>query len=53
MVYTVSSFETGARNNIVICSDCMIGAGAVVVSDIKERGTYVGVPARKNKGGTV
>lgn len=33
-------------NNIEICSDCMIGAGAVVVGDIKERGTYVGVPAR-------
>ncbi len=34
-------------NNISICSDCMIGAGAVVVKDIKESGTYVGVPARR------
>ncbi len=34
-------------NNINICSDCMIGAGAVVVKDIKESGTYVGVPAGK------
>ncbi|MEG1947698.1 MAG: acetyltransferase [Lachnospiraceae bacterium] len=34
-------------NNIEICSECMIGAGAVVVKDIKEAGTYVGVPARK------
>ena len=34
-------------NNISICEDCMIGAGAVVVEDIKEKGTYVGVPARK------
>lgn len=34
-------------NNISICGECMIGAGAVVVKDIKEPGTYVGVPARK------
>lgn len=34
-------------NNVSICSDCMIGAGAVIVNDIKESGTYVGVPARK------
>ena len=34
-------------NNLDICADCMIGAGAVVVKDIKEAGTYVGVPARK------
>lgn len=32
-------------NNLSICSDCMIGAGAVVVNDIKEKGTYIGVPA--------
>lgn len=35
------------RNNLEIYADCMIGAGAVVVKDIKEAGTYVGVPARK------
>lgn len=34
-------------NNVSICSDCMIGAGAVVVNDIRESGTYVGVPARR------
>lgn len=34
-------------NNIFICSECMIGAGAVIVNDIKESGTYVGVPARR------
>ncbi|MCM1234439.1 MAG: acetyltransferase [Ruminococcus flavefaciens] len=36
-------------NNIIICSGCTIGAGAVVVKDIKEAGTYVGVPAKKMK----
>ena len=34
-------------NNVDICSDCKIGAGAVVVKDITEPGTYVGVPARR------
>lgn len=32
-------------NNITICDDVLIGAGAVVVRDICELGTYVGVPA--------
>ena len=36
-------------NNVNICDHCMIGAGAVVIHDIKESGTYVGVPARKIK----
>lgn len=35
-------------NNVCICHDCMIGAGTVVIKDIKETGTYVGVPAKKN-----
>lgn len=34
-------------NNIEITSCCMIGAGAVVINDIMEKGTYIGVPARK------
>lgn len=34
-------------NNLKIAGDCMIGAGAVVVRDIREKGTYIGVPARK------
>ncbi len=34
-------------NNVYIISECMVGAGAVVVRDITEAGTYVGVPARK------
>ena len=36
-------------NNISVCDRCVIGAGAVVIRDIKESGTYVGVPARKIK----
>lgn len=32
-----------------IVSSCIIGAGSVVVKDIEENGTYVGIPARKIK----
>ena len=35
------------KNNITICENCKIGAGAVVVKNIIEAGTYVGVPAKK------
>ena len=35
------------KNNVRICNNCMIGVGAVVVKDIEEVGTYVGVPARR------
>jgi UDP-3-O-[3-hydroxymyristoyl] glucosamine N-acyltransferase len=34
---------------IVICSDVVVGAGAVVTKDITEPGYYAGVPARKLK----
>lgn len=34
-------------NNISIINDCKIGAGAVVVRNIDEVGTYVGVPVRR------
>ncbi len=34
---------------ITICGNTIIGAGAVVNKDIKEPGTYVGVPARRIK----
>jgi sugar O-acyltransferase (sialic acid O-acetyltransferase NeuD family) len=34
-------------NNIGICNECIIGAGGVVIYEITEPGTYVGVPAKK------
>ncbi len=34
-------------NNVNICSGCIVGSGAVVVKDITEPGTYVGVPVRR------
>jgi sugar O-acyltransferase (sialic acid O-acetyltransferase NeuD family) len=40
---------TTISNNVNICSNCMIGAGTVVIKDIKEPGTYVGVPAEMIK----
>lgn len=36
-------------NNLVIGEECMIGAGSVVVKNCMERGTYVGIPAKKIK----
>lgn len=36
-------------NNTDVCGGCVVGAGAVAVRDIKESGTYIGVPARKLK----
>lgn len=36
-------------NNVNICNECIIGAGAVVIKNIKQSGTYVGVPIRKVK----
>lgn len=35
-------------NNIHIVNDCMIGAGCVVVKDLLESRTYIGIPARRN-----
>lgn len=43
--------EIGTGTQIIqgknICANCTIGAGAVVIKDITEKGTYVGVPAKK------
>lgn len=36
-------------NDVTICDDVIVGAGTVVVDNITESGTYVGVPARKIK----
>ena len=36
-------------NNVNIAPDCIIGAGAVVIGDINESGTYIGCPAVKVK----
>lgn len=36
-------------NNISIASNVIIGAGSTVIKNIKESGTYVGVPAKKIK----
>ncbi len=42
--------ELGTGSKIIqgkrICTDVIVGAGAVVVNDINERGTYIGVPAK-------
>lgn len=35
------------KNNIFICDNCMIGAGGVVVKNIKEAGIYIGVPVER------
>lgn len=42
---------TGTKmiQGLTICSACTLGAGSVVVRDITEPGTYVGVPVRKVK----
>ena len=34
------------KNNVSICSDCIVGAGAVVIKDIIEVGIYIGIPAK-------
>ena len=34
-------------NNVNICGGCTVGAGAVVIKDIEEKDTYIGVPAIK------
>lgn len=37
------------KNNLIICEKTVVGAGAAVVRNIEEPGTYVGVPARRIK----
>lgn len=38
------------NNNINITNRCIVGAGAIVVSEITETGTYVGIPAKRIDG---
>jgi serine acetyltransferase len=39
--------QASFRQHIRVCDDAVIGMGTVVVRDIVEAGTYVGVPAKK------
>lgn len=39
--------QASFRQGLSICSDVVVGMGAVVVKDIVDPGTYVGVPAKK------
>ncbi len=39
--------QAAFRQHIRVCDDVVIGMGAVVVKDIVEPGTYVGIPAKK------
>jgi acetyltransferase-like isoleucine patch superfamily enzyme len=34
-------------NNVSITSRCKVGAGATVLRDLTETGTYIGIPARR------
>lgn len=38
---------SSVSNNLFVCSDAVIGAGATVVCDIKNPGTYIGTPASR------
>lgn len=33
-------------NNLTICSECLIGAGSTVIENIKNKGIYIGNPAK-------
>lgn len=45
--YTHIGASATIKNNIDITSNTVVGAGSVVIRNIEEKGTYVGVPARK------
>ena len=53
MVTVGKGTELGTGTQIIqglsICNNTIIGAGAVVVRDITEMGTYVGVPVKRRK----
>lgn len=35
------------KDNIVINNDIVVGAGAVVIKELSEKGSYIGIPAKK------
>ena len=37
------------NNQVFICENCMIGAGAVVIHNIEIPGTYMGIPAKRKQ----
>ncbi len=44
---TFVGLGASVKNNLIICENCTIGAGAIVVKNIKESFTYIGIPAKK------
>lgn len=50
-IYHRTEFGTGAKiiQGKSVCSDTIIGAGGIIVKDIIEKGTYIGVPVKKNE----
>ena len=38
------------KNNTNITQNCIIGAGTIVIKNIDEEGTYIGVPAKRMRG---
>lgn len=51
-VGSCTDIGTGTKiiQGLTVCPNCTLGAGAVVVRDLTEPGTYVGIPARKVHG---
>ena len=37
------------NDKIKIINDCVIGSGSVVINNLKHKGLYAGIPARKKK----
>lgn len=47
--YTHIGVGACVKNNLNITKECVVGAGAVVIKPLVNKGTYVGVPARRIK----
>ncbi len=39
--------QAAFKQHVEVCDDAVVGMGAAVVKDIREAGTYVGIPAKK------